>query len=87
MILSGDAINRLIRAGSLVIEPLSPDTVRENGVDLRVGNQYAIYSFNDQVIDPCNLDNARDLYSIVEAKDGKIVVPPETSCSSQQRST
>ncbi|KUO92229.1 MAG: dCTP deaminase [Thermocladium sp.] len=76
MILSGDAINRLIRAGSLVIEPLSPDTVRENGVDLRVGNQYAIYSFNDQVIDPCNLDNARDLYSIVEAKDGKIVVPP-----------
>ncbi len=41
-----------------------------------MGSQYAIYSFNDQVIDPCNLDNARDLYSIVEAKDGKIVIPP-----------
>ncbi|GGP19471.1 deoxycytidine triphosphate deaminase [Thermocladium modestius] len=76
MMLSGEAINGLIKSGALSIQPLSPDTVRENGVDLRVGSQYAIYSFNDQVIDPCNLDNARDLYSIVEAKDGKIVIPP-----------
>ncbi len=60
----------------MVIEPFSADVVRENGVDLRVGSEYAIYAFDNQVIDPCELEGTRHLFSIVEAKDGRIVIPP-----------
>ena len=78
MILARGEILRLIKDGSLRIEPFTEDVVRENGLDLRVGNEYAIYAFENQVIDPCELESARHLFSIVEAKDGRIVVPPRS---------
>ena len=39
MILSDADIRRYIAEGKLVIEPLNNDTIRENGVDLRVGDE------------------------------------------------
>lgn len=78
MILTRDEILKLIKDGSLSIEPFSEDVVRENGLDLRVGNEYAIYAFENQVIDPCELESARYLFSIVEAKDGRIIIPPRS---------
>ena len=77
-VLTRDEILRLIREGLLSIEPFSEDIVRENGLDLRVGTEYAIYAFDNQVIDPCELESARHLFSIVEAKDGRIVIPPRS---------
>lgn len=77
-VLSHDEILRLIKEGKLGIKPFSEDVVRENGIDLRVGSEYAIYAFEGQVIDPCELESARHLFSIVEAKDGRIVIPPRS---------
>ena len=39
MILSDADIRRYLDSGELVIKPLHDDTIRENGVDLRVGNE------------------------------------------------
>ena len=39
MILSDIEIKHYLDTGRLVIEPLSPDTIRENGVDLRIGGE------------------------------------------------
>ncbi len=41
MILGRREILRELEAGRLVIKPLSEDSVRENGVDLRAGSEYA----------------------------------------------
>lgn len=78
MILARGEILKLIKDGSLSIEPFTEDVVRENGLDLRVGNEYAIYAFENQVIDPCELEYTRHLFSIVEAKDGRIIIPPRS---------
>jgi dCTP deaminase (EC 3.5.4.13) len=39
MILSDNDIKEALSSGLLVIKPLSEDTVRENGVDLKVGSE------------------------------------------------
>ncbi|ADN51241.1 dCTP deaminase [Vulcanisaeta distributa] len=77
-VLTRDEILKLVKSGVLSIEPFTEDVVRENGLDLRVGTEYAIYAFDGQVIDPCELESARHLFSIVEAKDGRIVIPPRS---------
>lgn len=80
MLLSRKEILELVERGELVIEPYSEDVVRENGIDLKVGNEYAVYAFESQVIDPCEIDSdkARQLFSIVEAKDSRIIIPPRS---------
>lgn len=78
MVLTHGEILKLIESGSLVIEPFDKVIVRENGLDLRVGREYAVYAFEGQVIDPCQVDDVNGLFSIVEARDGKIVIPPRS---------
>ena len=75
MILTKSEIEKLIESGKLVVEPIFSDTIRENGLDLRIGNEYAIYAFEGSVIDPCQLDDLSDHFRVVKA-DGKIVIPP-----------
>ncbi len=45
-VLTRDEILRLVKGGVLSIEPFTEDVVRENGLDLRVGTEYAIYAFD-----------------------------------------
>ncbi|NAZ32852.1 MAG: dCTP deaminase, partial [Pyrobaculum sp.] len=45
MILANDELKKLISLGRLKVDPLYPDTVRENGLDLRIGGEYAIYAY------------------------------------------
>ncbi|MGC8568957.1 MAG: dCTP deaminase [Nitrososphaeria archaeon] len=77
-VLTHDEIMRVIRSGELVIEPFDESIVRENGLDLRVGYEYAQYAYEGQIVDPCELSTSSDLFKIVEAKDGKIPVPPRS---------
>ncbi len=75
MILTRDEIIKLINNGTLVVEPLSNDTIRENGLDLRIGDEYAIYLLEDDQIDLCSVDDPSKLFRVV--RDGnRIVVPP-----------
>ena len=50
--LSGAEIKKLIKEGKLKIEPYSEEIVRENGVDLRIGDEIAILLNNPEPIDP-----------------------------------
>ncbi len=75
MILTRGEIEKLIEEGKLVIDPLFEDTIRENGLDLRIGPEYAIYAYENVPIDPCAIDDASEYFRVVKA-DGKIVIPP-----------
>ena len=74
MILANDELRKLISTGRLKVDPLYPDTVRENGLDLRIGGEYAIYAYEGSVVSPCELENARHLFRIVKADE--VVIPP-----------
>ena len=68
MILTRNKILELISQGRFKIDPLYPDTVRENGLDLRIGGEYAIYAYEGVVIKPCELEDAKHLFRIVRTK-------------------
>lgn len=77
MILAGDEIKKLISLGRLSIDPLRNDTVRENGLDLRIGREYAIYAYEGAAIRPCDLaeGEARRHFRIVKDAE-EIAIPP-----------
>jgi len=74
MILANDELKKLISLGRLKVDPLYPDTVRENGLDLRVGGEYAIYAYEGAVVKPCELEDAKPLFRVVKADE--VVIPP-----------
>jgi len=76
MILAGDELKRLILLGRLKIEPFYPDAVRENGLDLRIGGEYAMYAYEGVVVRPCELEDARHLFRVVRADE--VVIPPRS---------
>lgn len=76
MILANDELKKLISLGRLKVDPLYPDTVRENGLDLRIGGEYAIYAYEGTVVRPCELKDARHLFRVVKAEE--VVIPPRS---------
>ncbi|MEM0026622.1 MAG: dCTP deaminase [Ignisphaera sp.] len=52
MILSDFDLINYIRSGRLVIEPFSNEIVRENGLDLRIGDEVCILNEVNKVLDP-----------------------------------
>ena len=72
-------ILRRLEAGDLRIVPLRQDTVRENGVDLRLSCEYAEPVSVNEVVDPCEADDQRvgRLY-VKKLCNGGIVVPPRS---------
>jgi dCTP deaminase len=76
MILTRNEIKALIEKKELQIEPFEEEIIRENGLDLRIGEEYAIYSFENQIIDICELTSSNHLFSKTQAKDGRIAIPP-----------
>ena len=76
MILTKNEIKKLIDEKKLQIEPFEEEIIRENGLDLKIGEEYAIYAFEHQVIDPSEITSSEHLFSKVIAKDGRIVIPP-----------
>lgn len=75
MILSDRDIRGLLALGELVVEPLREDTIRENGVDLRLSRQFCrLRERRDLVLDPRDPGDPRDYYDCFEAES--IVVGP-----------
>ena len=77
MILSDRDIRVLIRAGELRVEPLSQDTIRENGLDLRVGPEYCILRESTVPLDPRNPGDPGEYYECGRAGEA-ILIPPRT---------
>lgn len=73
MILSDVDIKNALLRKDLVIDPLSDDTIRENGADLRLGNEI-IRIGGDKLFDTHNLDASK---FIRETGDAFIINPNE----------
>jgi len=69
MILGAKEIYRLIKENKLAVHPLFDDAIRENGVDLRIGGEYAVYTHSGIVVNPCKLNDSemRRLFRTVSA--------------------
>ncbi|RLI28525.1 MAG: dCTP deaminase [Candidatus Hecatellales archaeon] len=76
MILSDFDLRNYVREGRLRIEPMSEDTIRENGVDLRLGNQIARLRQTDIILDPRNLPDIREFF-IMETGESFVIQPYE----------
>jgi len=75
LLLSDRDIRALVALGDLVIEPLREDTVRENGVDLRLSREFCrLRERGDIVLDPEEPGDPREFYECFEAES--IVVRP-----------
>ncbi|MCS7105173.1 MAG: dCTP deaminase [Thermofilaceae archaeon] len=77
LMLSGSEIRRLIEMNVLRIDPFSPDSIRENGIDLKIGNEVAVLLNNPIPLDPDRL-NEVDLneYYKVLSLDSSFVLQP-----------
>ncbi len=74
MILANDELKRLISEGRLSVKPYLPEVVRENGLDLRIGGEYAIYAYEGVVVKPCELEDAKPYFRVVKSEE--VVIPP-----------
>lgn len=75
MILSDREIRRYIDEGRLAIEPFRDDTIRENGVDLRIGGAVARLKGAGRPFDPYR-DDPSEFISI-ERGDSFVINPNE----------
>jgi len=77
MILSDRTIYELNKKGILVINPLKHDTIRENGVDLRFGNEFCFIRQTD-IIDTKYPDDPSSHYKCIKvAKNEGYIIPPQ----------
>jgi dCTP deaminase len=65
VILGDRDLKYYLEKGWIVISPLSKDTIRENGVDLRVGNEVARFKKTDEVY-----EEGKDIRSFFEIEKG-----------------
>jgi dCTP deaminase len=75
MILSDFDLWNYIRSGRLRVEPIFEDTVRENGLDLRIGSEIARLRSIDKVLDTMDGD-VSEFYQI-ERGDFFVIRPRE----------
>ncbi len=77
MILSDWDIKVYIEKKLLVIDPLYPDTIRENGVDLRFGREFCRFKKNvNTIIDSKNFDPKSFLECTTVDEDEGFVINP-----------
>ncbi|ACB06893.1 dCTP deaminase [Candidatus Korarchaeum cryptofilum] len=78
MLLSDKAIRSLIREGKLIIDPLYEDSIRENGVDMRIGPEIAFPIVRGEVMDPTKDDPSLH-FTVRRFSDEGIIIPGNTS--------
>lgn len=69
MILSDFDLKNYISARRIIIEPFTPEIIRENGLDLRLGNQLARMKNSKTPFDIRNPKNINDYYIIENAEE------------------
>ncbi len=74
MILSDRDINALIKLGDLAVKPLREDTIRENGLDLRLGKGYCRFKDTDKILDIRSPESSDNFYECGESDE--IIVRP-----------
>jgi len=76
-VLSGAEIRRLIELGLLRVEPFSDDCIRENGIDLRIGDEVAVLLNNPAPLDPERLGEVdlSEYYKVMKVDSAFILQP------------
>jgi dCTP deaminase len=77
MILGNKDIREYLDSGKLVISPLSEDTIRENGVDLRIGNEILRFVDTTQEVDINDKDSLEKIYKKETIKSSFVLNPNE----------
>ena len=79
MILSDYDIENAIRAKRLVVKPFKDDSIRENGLDLRLDDEIAYRNpeFNPEIFDPTNEEHVKNEYMIRKGGE-KLLLPGKT---------
>ncbi len=76
MILSDFDLINYIRSGRLTIEPFDEEIVRENGLDLRLGNEVCELKSTSKILDPYNHTDLSNFYVCFRADE--FIVKPHT---------
>jgi dCTP deaminase len=77
MILSDKDIKDYLEKKLLLIEPLSNDTVRENGVDLRVGDELLRFIYNKEPVDINDKSALEKVYTKEKVEKDFVIFPQE----------
>jgi len=80
MILSDVDLKRYLDAGRLQISPLNEESIRENGLDLRFGREFAV--MKNGVEQPFDIRGANDVgqYFEVSSEVSDFVIPSHSRC-------
>jgi len=76
LILSDWDLRVYVEKGLLVIKPLFEDTIRENGIDLRFGDEFCRFIETNDVIDSKNPD-PKEFLECKKVLDGGFVINPD----------
>jgi len=77
VILGDRDLKYYLEKGWIVIEPLSEDSIRENGVDLRVGKEIVRFKNTDEVFDIYSNNIEQEKFFVKERGDEFIIRPYE----------
>ncbi len=80
MILSDFDLENMIRSKRIVITPFKKETIRENGIDLRLSDEIGRHNpERDEsfVVDPSNKEHVNNEYVLEKNKKGNIIRPHE----------
>lgn len=78
MILSDSDLRQIISSKKLVIEPLSSDTVQQNGIDLKTSDKVAVNVSKSGVefLDSTSGEEIKKFYETITNNDGYFVLSP-----------
>lgn len=76
-VLSDTDIKNYLGSGGLVLSPLSDDTIRENGVDLRIGDEIKRFIHQDSSVDISDKGSIDALYATETVVDSFVLGPSE----------
>jgi len=80
MIISDFDLHNYLRSGCLIVEPISENTVQQNGIDLRLSDEMAIGKVRSDVpsIQAYRTGEVEKSFEITKAKNGMFLIPPKT---------
>jgi len=77
MILNDRDIKELIRKGKLIVKPFDERQVQASSLDLRLGNEFLIFSNSSDVIDVVEDNISKHIEKIIVGDDGFIIKPKQ----------
>ena len=77
MILSDKDIREYLDKKLFSIEPLSDDTIRENGIDLRIGDELLRFVYNKDPVDINDKNSLEKVYTKEKVEKDFVIFPQE----------